>query len=64
MSGEHEELTGPDLARGIAPSDVADGGMVAGHASGKPVPLARRGEELFAIGACARTSSWQRRPAS
>src|SRR5687768_6785232 len=51
MSAEQEQLSGPDLARGIPLSEIADGGMLAGHAQGKPVLVARRGSEIFAIGA-------------
>lgn len=51
MSDARAELTGPDLTRGIPISGIPDGGMVAGHADGKAVLLARRGDEVFAIGA-------------
>ena len=51
MSGEHTELSGPDFTRGVPLSEVPDGGMVAGHAHGKPVLVARQGDELFAVGA-------------
>src|SRR5919107_5001135 len=44
------ELTGPDLAQGIPEADLADGALLGGHARGKPVLLARRGDEVFAIG--------------
>jgi apoptosis-inducing factor 3 len=44
-------LSGPDLAAGLALSQIADGAMLLGHAHGEPVLLARRGPELFAIGA-------------
>jgi NADPH-dependent 2,4-dienoyl-CoA reductase/sulfur reductase-like enzyme/nitrite reductase/ring-hydroxylating ferredoxin subunit len=37
--------------QGIAFGDLADGGMLAGHVDGEPVLLARRGEDVFAIGA-------------
>jgi NADPH-dependent 2,4-dienoyl-CoA reductase/sulfur reductase-like enzyme/nitrite reductase/ring-hydroxylating ferredoxin subunit len=50
MAGE-PELTGPDLGSGVSISEVPDGGMLAGHARGKPVLLARQGAEWFAIGA-------------
>ena len=50
MSGE-QELKGPDLAAGVPVSSIPDGGMVAGHAEGQAVLLARRGSEIFAIGA-------------
>ena len=43
--------TGPDLAAGIATSDLADGQMLTGHVGEENVMLARRGSEVFAIGA-------------
>ena len=51
MSGGSGELSGPDLEAGVALSEVKDGQMLLGHAHGEAVLLARRGEELFAIGA-------------
>ncbi len=45
------KLSGPDLAGGVALPAVADGAMLLGHAQGEPVFLARRGAELFAVGA-------------
>src|SRR5690349_11143115 len=51
MSEEPTPLAGPDLSLGVAVSEVADGGMLLGHAGGEPVLLVRRGEEFFAIGA-------------
>ncbi|MBC7603957.1 MAG: FAD-dependent oxidoreductase [Ramlibacter sp.] len=45
------ELKGPDLAQGVDISQIADGEMLLGHTSGEAILLARRGEELFAIGA-------------
>jgi NADPH-dependent 2,4-dienoyl-CoA reductase/sulfur reductase-like enzyme/nitrite reductase/ring-hydroxylating ferredoxin subunit len=51
MSSNEQQLAGPDLARGIAASDLADGRMLLGHVDGEAVLLARRGAELFAIGA-------------
>ena len=48
---ETQELSGPDLAAGIASSELADGAMLQGHAAGQPVLVARRGDEYFAIGA-------------
>ena len=50
MGGDHK-LTGPDLTQGIDKNDVADGAMLLGHAGGESVLLARRGAEVFAIGA-------------
>ena len=50
MSGE-QDLKGPDLAAGVPLSSIPDGGMLAGHAEGQAVLVARRGSEIFAIGA-------------
>src|SRR5687767_3804697 len=44
-------LSGPDLAKGVPLSKIVDGAMLLGHAHGEPVLLARRGNDLFAIGA-------------
>jgi nitrite reductase/ring-hydroxylating ferredoxin subunit len=49
--GSEPALPGPDLTSGVPISQVPDGGMLAGHAQGKPVLLARSGGEWFAIGA-------------
>ena len=51
MEDGKTEPPGPDLARGIALSDLPDGGKLLGHAGDEPVLLARRGAEIFAIGA-------------
>ncbi len=51
MSDTHAELTGPDFTRGIPLSTIPEDGMVAGHANGKAVLVARRADEVFAIGA-------------
>ena len=51
MNDTANQLSGPDFVDGVALSDVADGAMWVGHARGEPVLLARRGDELFAIGA-------------
>src|SRR5207248_10679705 len=48
---EERKPAGPDLGQGVALADIADGGMLLGHAGGEAVLLARRGRELFAIGA-------------
>jgi len=45
------QLHGPDLRRGIRESDLADGAMLVGHVDEDAVLLARRGGEVFAIGA-------------
>lgn len=46
-----EAEKGPDLAAGVPLSALADGGMLAGHVGEEAVLLARRGEEVFALGA-------------
>jgi apoptosis-inducing factor 3 len=51
MNDQPAELSGPDLTLGIALSQLGDGSMLAGHANGKPVLVARQGGEIFAIGA-------------
>ena len=51
MGGGEQELKGSDLSSGIPASDLADGAMLLGHAEGEAVLLARRGDEIFAIGA-------------
>lgn len=51
MSGNEQELAGPDLASGVTASDLADGASLLGHVDGEAVLLVRRGSELFAIGA-------------
>src|SRR5262245_6317176 len=51
MAAEQSKPKGPDLARGVPLADVADGGMVGGHVGDDAVLLARRGAEVFAIGA-------------
>src|SRR5262245_41122440 len=42
---------GPDLAQGIAASDLSDGRMLVGHVGEEAVLLARSGNSIFAIGA-------------
>jgi NADPH-dependent 2,4-dienoyl-CoA reductase/sulfur reductase-like enzyme/nitrite reductase/ring-hydroxylating ferredoxin subunit len=51
MAEASSELEGPDFEKGYETGNVRDGGMLLGHAFGEPVLVARRGEELFAIGA-------------
>ncbi len=50
MGGDNE-LKGPDLAQGVPASEIADGTMLLGHARGEAVLLAKRGAEVFAVGA-------------
>ena len=51
MADAKTKLSGPDLTQGIELSTIPDGTMLLGHAQGEPVLLARRGDEVFAIGA-------------
>jgi len=51
MSATQSEKTGPDLTRGVAIDEIADGTMLAGHVGDDAVLLARRAREFFAIGA-------------
>src|SRR6185503_19696638 len=51
MNDTNKTLSGPDLVEGVAHSSIADGAMLLGHAHGEPALLARRGDDLFAIGA-------------
>ena len=51
MSEDAKTPSGPDLAAGIAFDDLADGAMLQGHVGEDAVLLARRGDELFAVGA-------------
>lgn len=49
--GAAAELSGPDLKQGVSVTDLSDGSTLLGHADGEAVLLARRGEEVFAVGA-------------
>src|SRR5437868_7665231 len=51
MAEASGDLEGPDFEKGFNIDDVADGKKLLGHAFGEAVLVARRGEELFAIGA-------------
>ena len=51
MAEASSELEGPDFEKGYEIAKVRDGEMLLGHAFGEAVLVARRGEELFAIGA-------------
>jgi NADPH-dependent 2,4-dienoyl-CoA reductase/sulfur reductase-like enzyme/nitrite reductase/ring-hydroxylating ferredoxin subunit len=50
VSSDHTEMSGPDFARGLPLSLIPESGMLAGHADGKPVLLARQGDDVFAVG--------------
>ncbi|MEP6828768.1 MAG: FAD-dependent oxidoreductase [Rhizomicrobium sp.] len=49
MADDHSELSGPDLAAGVAM--LADGAKLLGHAGGEQILLVRQGAEIFAVGA-------------
>ena len=51
MAEASGELEGPDFEKGCKIDQVADGEMLLGHAFDEQVLVARRGDELFAIGA-------------
>jgi NADPH-dependent 2,4-dienoyl-CoA reductase/sulfur reductase-like enzyme/nitrite reductase/ring-hydroxylating ferredoxin subunit len=51
MAPAQSGSSGPDLTNGISLDDLPDGHMLLGHVEQEPVLLARRGDELFAIGA-------------
>ena len=51
MAEDQAKPVGPDLAQGIAEAELADGGKLVGRVGDEPVLLARRGAEIFAIGA-------------
>ena len=48
---EGGELKGPDFEQGCEIASVRDGEMLLGHAFGEGILVAKRGDELFAIGA-------------
>src|SRR5438876_537271 len=51
MSEGQKAPGGPDLSTGVALTEIADGMMLLGHVANDEVLLARRGDEVFAIGA-------------
>jgi len=51
MAQDHSQPSGPDLVRGIALAELADGDKLVGHVGGEEVLLLRRGTEIFAVGA-------------
>jgi NADPH-dependent 2,4-dienoyl-CoA reductase/sulfur reductase-like enzyme/nitrite reductase/ring-hydroxylating ferredoxin subunit len=51
MAEPSDELEGPDFEKGFNIDDIGDQTMSLGHAFGEAVLVARRGDELFAIGA-------------
>jgi len=51
MAEASSELEGPNFEKGCETEKLPEGEMLLGHAFGEPVLVARRGDELFAIGA-------------
>ena len=51
MSEGPSQLRGPDFSQGVALNSLVDGEMLLGHVGGEPAVLARRGADLFAVGA-------------
>ena len=51
MAEASSELEGPDFEKGYEAKNMRDGEMLLGHAFGEAVLVARRGDDLFAIGA-------------
>ncbi|MBV8104896.1 MAG: FAD-dependent oxidoreductase [Hyphomicrobiales bacterium] len=51
MAEDQAGPVGPDLAHEISLSELPDGGKLVGHVGDEPVLLARRGADVFAIGA-------------
>src|SRR5213596_2848673 len=51
MAEASGDLERPDFEKGCKIDQLADEEMLLGHAFGEPVLVARRGDELFAIGA-------------
>ncbi|MDB4933726.1 MAG: Ferredoxin reductase [Labilithrix sp.] len=51
MGGGATELTGPDLAVGVAFGDLVQGAPLLGHAHGEAVVVVRVGDDVHAIGA-------------
>lgn len=48
---ERKPLSGPDFSQGYSFAKLGDGEMLLGHAEGEHVLFARRGDEVFAVGA-------------
>lgn len=51
MSESNGELSGSDFTQGVALTEIKEGAMLLGHAHGERALMARRGEEVFAVGA-------------
>ena len=62
MAEEQAGPTGPDLTQGISLADLPDGGKLLGHVGEEQVLLARRGADVFAVGAALHPLSRARSP--
>lgn len=51
MAASTNQLSGPDLTRGVPLSELPDGEAFQGHALGESVLLVRHGDDVWAIGA-------------
>jgi apoptosis-inducing factor 3 len=51
MAEASRDVEGLDFEKGCETDSVPDGGMLLGHAFGEPILVARRGPQIFAIGA-------------
>jgi NADPH-dependent 2,4-dienoyl-CoA reductase/sulfur reductase-like enzyme/nitrite reductase/ring-hydroxylating ferredoxin subunit len=51
MGAEQPELTGPDLAKGVALEILREGVPILGHALAEAVVVVRQGDRVFAVGA-------------
>src|SRR6266480_7919495 len=51
MAEASHDVEGPDFEKGCEIDNVPDEGMLLGHAFGEPILVAKRGPQLFAIGA-------------
>src|SRR5262245_9645614 len=51
MAASQSAPTGPDLAQGVAATDLSDGHTLVGHVGEEAVLLARSGTSIFAVGA-------------
>lgn len=50
MSKGQPQPSSPDLAQGLSLVEISDGAMLLGHVGNQMVLLARRGQEVFAVG--------------
>ena len=51
MAEQNAKPSGPDLSQGVAFTEISNGGLLLGHVGEEEVVVARRGSEVFAVGA-------------